>query len=113
MDLAQFVQVYMYSVQRCSSTIVRQLDMAFAAFDGDGDGVLAVEEMRDALRRMASAPLDDAQVDAVLAELDQNRDGKITHTSFSDWMVRTYTAFLKDPSLVHGASSGMTTVAMQ
>jgi len=90
MDLSQFVQVYMHSVQRCSSTMARQLDMAFAAFDSDSDGVLEVVEMRDALRRMASAPLDDTQVDNVLAELDSNGDGKITLTTFSDWMTRTY-----------------------
>ena len=50
---------------------------------------------------MASAPLDDAQVNAVVAELDKEGNGKITHTSFSDWMMRTYTSFLKDPSLIH------------
>jgi len=101
MDLEKFVQVYMHSVQRCSSTVARQLDMAFAAFDGNHDGVLAVAEMRDALQRMASAPLDDARVDVVLAELDSDGDGEISLTDFNDWMMQTYTSFLKDPSLVH------------
>eukprot|EP00966_Prymnesium_polylepis_P049376 1142878-Prymnesium_polylepis.1 len=55
MDLTQFVQVYMFSVQRCSSTMARQLDMAFGAFDSDHDGVLTVPEMREALERMASS----------------------------------------------------------
>ena len=100
MGLEQFVQVYMHSVQRCSSTMARQLDMAFAAFDSNGDGVLAVAEMRDALHRMASAPLDENRVDVVLKELDGDGDGKITLTDFSEWMMRTYTSFLKDPSLV-------------
>lgn len=107
MGLEQFVQVYMHSVQRCSSTMARQLDMAFAAFDGNNDGVLAVAEMRDALHRMASAPLDDNRVDVVLQELDSDGDGKITLTDFSQWMMRTYTSFLKDPSLVQDSTKNV------
>ena len=100
MDLDQFIQVYSNSVQRSSSAMARQLDMAFAAFDTHGEGVLSLPEFREALHRMASAPLDDARVDAVLSELDDG-DGTISLTSFSRWMMRTYTSFLEDPSLVH------------
>ena len=32
--------------------------------------------------------------------IDGDGDGKITLTDFSEWMMRTYTSFLKDPSLV-------------
>ena len=104
MDLAQFIQVYTHSVQSSSSAMARQLDMAFAAFDTHGEGVLALPEFREALRRMASAPLDDARVDAVLAELDDG-DGTISLTSFSRWMMRTYTSYVKDPSLIQDSVS--------
>lgn len=100
MDLDQFIQVYTHSVQRSSSANARQLDMAFAAFDTHGEGVLGCAEFREALHRMASAPLDERQVDKVMSELDDG-DGTISLTSFSRWMMRTYTSFLEDPSLVH------------
>ena len=53
---------------------------------------------------MASAPLDQAQVDQILAELDDG-DGTISLTSFSRWMMRTYTAYVHDPSLVQDSVS--------
>ena len=68
-DHEAFVQVYTDSVQRRSSTMARQLEKAFRAFDVWDTGVLSQNELRDALRRMASAPLDEDALDEVLLEL--------------------------------------------
>ena len=56
---------------------------------------------------MASAPLDEDRLEEVLMELGgvDAEEGltrmPITIASFSSWMMRTYTSFLRDPSLVH------------
>uniref|UniRef100_A0A7S0L6X9 EF-hand domain-containing protein n=2 Tax=Coccolithus braarudii TaxID=221442 RepID=A0A7S0L6X9_9EUKA len=99
MNLEQFVQVYTHAVQHGSSTSARQLEMAFAQFDDDDDGVMTTEELRQALHRMASAPIDEERLQVVLDELSGN-DGKITIASFGDWMMNTYKSFLEDPSRV-------------
>ena len=58
-DLEAFVHVYTEGVQRSSSAMASQLEAAFKTFDPAGTGVLAQSELREALRRMASAPLDE------------------------------------------------------
>ena len=47
----------------------------------------------------------------MLAELDGNGDGMITLTSFSEWMMRTYTSFLRDPSLVRDSYDALRNVS--
>ena len=49
-------------------------------------------------------PIREKGVDAVLAELDDG-DGTISLTSFSRWMMRTYTSYVKDPSLIQDSVS--------
>ena len=92
----------------------RQLEKAFAAFDLSGSGVLRQDELKTALRRMASAPLDEEHLDQVLRELSggdtEARDlaggnAPITIASFSKWMMSTYASYLRDPSLVHDSVS--------
>ena len=88
--------------------MTRQIEKAFDAFDPSGIGVLAQSELRGALQRMATAPLDETRLDQVLKELaGASAEGitspgqaAITMKSFSDWMLDTYTSYLKDPSLV-------------
>eukprot|EP00326_Haptolina_ericina_P044841 CAMPEP_0181258620 /NCGR_PEP_ID=MMETSP1096-20121128/50873_1 /TAXON_ID=156174 ORGANISM="Chrysochromulina ericina, Strain CCMP281" /NCGR_SAMPLE_ID=MMETSP1096 /ASSEMBLY_ACC=CAM_ASM_000453 /LENGTH=161 /DNA_ID=CAMNT_0023357013 /DNA_START=150 /DNA_END=635 /DNA_ORIENTATION=- len=99
MDLEQFVQVYTHCVQRGSSAVAQQLEMAFASFDSNGKGILTIQQLREALHRVASAPVDEDRLQVVLDEL-ANENGDITITSFSDWMMTTYQSFLKDPSRV-------------
>lgn len=99
MDLDQFIHVYTDCVQRVSSTSARQLEMAFAAFDEDGNGWLTTDELRDALHRMASAPINEERLNVVLHELASS-NGKITITTFSQWMMNTYKGYLQDPSRV-------------
>jgi hypothetical protein len=70
--------------------------------------VLSQSELRRALQRMATAPLDEERLDEVLQELaGASADGitipgqgAITMKSFMEWMLSTYTSYLKDPSLV-------------
>jgi Ca2+-binding EF-hand superfamily protein len=87
-----------------------QVEKAFATFDPSGSGVLHQSELREALQRMASAPLDERRLDEVLAELagdskDPGMATTITIASFARWMMGTYTKFLQDPSLVQDSVS--------
>ncbi|KAL3919477.1 MAG: hypothetical protein SGPRY_005616 [Prymnesium sp.] len=91
--------VYTDCVRRGSSASARQLQMAFAAFDEDGNGILGAEELREALLRMASAPIDEERLQLVLNDLAGD-DGRITIASFSQWMMDEYTSYLQDPSRV-------------
>lgn len=108
MDLESFIKVYTDAVRAGSSAMTRQIEKAFDAFDPSGIGVLAQSELRGALQRMATAPLDETRLDQVLKELaGASAEGitspgqaAITMKSFSDWMLDTYTSYLKDPSLV-------------
>ena len=109
MDIDQFVTLYTHTVQRKSSAMGRQLEKAFAAFDPSDSGVLLQSELKSALSKMASAPLDEERLDEVLKELggsdDDMGDGNggnapITIKSFSRWMMSTYASYLRDPSLV-------------
>ena len=102
-DLDSFVRVYTQRIQRVSSTMARQLEKAFAAFDETGSGVMAQSELRRALSRMASAPLDDARLDQVLREVAGDDDKKLTGRpitigTFSHWMMRAYTQQLSEGS---------------
>ena len=73
-----------------------------------GLGVLSQRELKEALCMMASAPLDEERLDEVLLELSSaSQEGlslpghqAITIQAFSQWMMNTYTKYLKDPSLI-------------
>ena len=112
MNLEQFVTVYTHAVMRKSSAMGRQLEKAFAAFDPTGSGVLMQSELKKALGKMASAPLDDERLDEVLQELgggddemSQGGNAPITIASFSRWMMSTYASYLRDPSLVQDSTA--------
>lgn len=107
MDLEQFVQVYKHFINKvsASSSIARQLDLAFAALNPNHSGAATKEQLHATLRRMATAPLDEERVDTILTELEDAREGgKITVASFSAWMARRYASSLGDPSVIpnHG-----------
>jgi len=103
-DLEQFVQAYSHGIRRVNSAVARQLEKAFAAFDSTGSGMLPVFELRQALQRMTSAPLDEQKLDEVLHELagheDDLAEGMVTISSFLSWMMNAYTIGLKDNTLV-------------
>ena len=89
--------------------VSRQLEKAFDAFDTSGDGVVSKSDLREMLRRMATAPLDEAKVDTILNELadavDAEEGGQISLGSFSRWMGRTYSSYMHNPALVKDSTA--------
>ena len=98
MNLDQFVHVYAELLQRSDSSTKRQLEKAFHAFDLEGDGVIHRRELRRVLERMATAPIDEARMGQLLAELDPNGTNSISLDDFSSWMGRTYRSYLVHPA---------------
>jgi len=96
MDLVQFSRLYERSVVRFESTHARQLELAFAAFDLDGDGAVTHAELLEGLARVATAPLDERRVARVLADLDANGDGLISVAELDSYCRRQYRAWLEE-----------------
>ena len=65
---------------------------AFKKFDKDGDGEVTANEVRDVLAKLGQK-LSDAELEAMMAEVDENGDGVISFAEFKQLMVRNYTYF--------------------
>jgi len=68
---------------------------------------VTVRELREALRRMSSAPLDEDRLALLLRELDPENSGQVSMEAFTRWMGSTYSGFLKDPTRVMDARAKM------
>ena len=64
---------------------VAQLKQAFALFDLDGNGYITNDELGTVLRKMGQEPTDE-EVDAMIAEIDEDGDGTIDFEEFCELM---------------------------
>uniref|UniRef100_A0A7S2NUG7 Calmodulin n=1 Tax=Leptocylindrus danicus TaxID=163516 RepID=A0A7S2NUG7_9STRA len=58
---------------------------AFKKFDKDGDGEVTANEVRDVLAKFGQK-LSDAELEAMMAEVDENGDGVISFAEFKQLM---------------------------
>ena len=58
-----------------------ELNLAFKAFDADGDGTTSKDELKKILAKFGQT-LTDAELDAVMAEVDTDGDGEIDYEEF-------------------------------
>lgn len=58
-----------------------ELKEAFKAFDADGDGTTSKDELKKILAKFGQT-LTDAELDAVMAEVDTDGDGEIDYNEF-------------------------------
>jgi Ca2+-binding EF-hand superfamily protein/exonuclease III len=107
MSLDHFVEAYTQCMDRQTSASMRQLEIAFKTFDISGDGVVTATELREALRRMSSAPLDEDRLELLIRELDPEGTGNISMEAFTRWMNGAYSGFIKDPTRVVDARAKM------
>ena len=95
LTLEAFVGVYSRAAARLTaSSMARQLEMGFDAFDRDHDGSVTPEELRAGLEAVATAPLNEARVAWLIDELDADASGDITLEEYVAWMLKTYSATL-------------------
>ena len=107
MNLENFVAAYTKMMEDANSAVSRQLEKAFAAFDPNGDGLVSKSDLREMLRRMATAPLDEVMVDKIVDELSEDADeaDQISLGSFSRWMGRAYSSYMHNPALVKDSTA--------
>jgi hypothetical protein len=91
-DLAAWFQRYWEGTQR----EMRMKDL-FSFLDQDGDGYLSVHEIQEALTSYLQ--LDPADIEAVMANLDQDKDGKVSIEEFTSIARQTGRVSLATPSL--------------
>ena len=77
MSLERFVDVYAKGMLRyySGSAMARQLSLAFDAFDLSGEGRVPHEDLFQLLNRMATAPLNQERLRALIDELDADGTG--------------------------------------
>jgi len=66
----------------------KELRDAFAVFDSDGSGSIDRKELKRLMKKLGQA-LTEAEVDAMMDEVDSNGDGEISYDEFKSMMVRT------------------------
>uniref|UniRef100_A0A8C4R415 Calcium binding protein 4 n=1 Tax=Eptatretus burgeri TaxID=7764 RepID=A0A8C4R415_EPTBU len=66
----------------------RELHLAFNQLDTNGDGLVSLPELRQALRSLLDEPLPAADVEEVLRDGDLNGDGRLDFTEFAKMMSR-------------------------
>nr|XP_051682743.1 calcium-binding protein 4 isoform X3 [Oryctolagus cuniculus] len=67
---------------------VRELRVAFQEFDRDRDGRITVAELQQAAPALLGEPLDSAELQEMLREVDLNGDGTVDFDEFLVMMVR-------------------------
>lgn len=66
----------------------KELRDAFAVFDSDGSGSIDRKELKRLMKKLGQA-LTEAELDAMMDEVDTNGDGEISFEEFKAMMVRT------------------------
>ena len=64
------------------------LKAAFRCFDADSSGLISKDEIRDVMREMGEFHMNEADFDAVLASMDLDGDGEISHEEFATFLTR-------------------------
>mmetsp|Transcript_6793 Transcript_6793/g.16324 ORF Transcript_6793/g.16324 Transcript_6793/m.16324 type:complete len:223 (+) Transcript_6793:156-824(+) len=64
----------------------KELRDAFAVFDTDGSGSIDKKELKRLMKKLGQA-LTEAEVDAMMEEVDSNGDGEISYEEFKSMMV--------------------------
>jgi len=60
------------------------ISKVFTSFDKDASGFIDSNELADVAKELGR-PLDSAELEECLKDLDQNKDGKISLPEFSRW----------------------------
>jgi hypothetical protein len=68
---------------------VQEITTAFIEFDGNHNGFITSQEMKECLRR-SNIQFQDAEVDRVISNMDTNRDGTVSYDEYMKFMARVY-----------------------
>ena len=82
-DYTEFIAACMYSQDYSQE---KQIKQAFQYFDKDNSGTISAEELRLCLQSEDQTLTDD-DVEKLIAEVDQDRDGLIDYKEFLEMMM--------------------------
>ena len=80
-DYTEFV---MATIEEKNLITNERLKMAFKMFDKDNSGALSADEIKEVL--CFDSSVDPAEIDQIIAEVDQNGDGEIQFDEFCHMM---------------------------
>lgn len=60
------------------------MNKVFKSFDKDNSGYIDINELKEVSQELGR-PLDAAELEECMKDLDQNKDGKISYEEFSTW----------------------------
>jgi Ca2+-binding EF-hand superfamily protein len=60
------------------------MNKVFKSFDKDNSGFIDINELKDVSVELGR-PLDAAELEECMKDLDQNKDGKISYDEFANW----------------------------
>jgi calcium-dependent protein kinase len=76
-------------VSKLNPEQIQELTTAFQAFDGNKNGFITSEEMKECLRR-SKIPHQNAEVQRVISAMDYNKDGKVSFAEYMKFMAMAY-----------------------
>lgn len=60
------------------------MSKTFQSFDKDGSGYIDINELKEVSKELGR-PMDAAELEECMQDLDQNKDNKITYDEFKRW----------------------------
>ena len=87
-DYSEFVVAAMNENQLTTN---EKMQAAFKMFDKDGSGIISADEIREVLSFGGTNTLTKVVLDAIIKQVDENGDGKISYEEFVD-MLKTVCA---------------------
>ncbi|XP_074484868.1 calcium-binding protein 2a [Sebastes fasciatus] len=67
---------------------VKELRDAFKEFDSDGDGLISLGELKEAMKKLMGEQLNHHEIDEILRDVDLNGDGQVDFEEFVRMMSR-------------------------
>lgn len=87
-DFEEFL-ILMSSKKSTSNDPDQELKDAFAVFDADGSGTISRSELKKLMKSLGQS-LSDAELDAMMDEVDSDKSGEIDFPEFKAMMVSAY-----------------------
>ena len=92
--------------------LFQQLDLAFSAFDLDGDGTITSAEIGDVMKKLGKHPTEE-QLKAIVSEFDENNNGRIDFDEFCELMTRDVTRGGDSDAVVGGIQAAASELAVE
>jgi Ca2+-binding EF-hand superfamily protein len=73
---------------------VQEIVTAFKEFDGNDNGFITPQEMKECLRK-SKIPFEDADVEEVIKSMDNDHDGTVSYEEYMDFMAYAFSGQIK------------------